>query len=105
MANKLRVPDEIAVLIRKLHLQLKRKIKAVLKLILDDPAVGKSLKDELKELKSFRVSRFRIIYRVSSEECIEIVAVGPRKTIYEETLKLLKKEEDLSNHQEKQDII
>lgn len=89
---KIRVPDEIADLIRGSHPQLKRKIKAGLNHILADPQTGKSLKDELIGLKSYRVSRFRIIYRISTENIIDLVAIGPRKTIYEETFRIVKKE-------------
>ena len=89
---KLRVPDEVAGLIRNIHPHLRRKIKASLQAILSDPNSGKALKDELSGLRSFRVSCFRIIYRVSSEKQIEIIAVGPREHIYEETFRLLNKE-------------
>ena len=90
--RKLRVPDEIVALIRGCHPQLKRKIRAGLQRILTEPESGKSLKDELEGLKSYHISRFRIIYRISSKKTIDIVAVGPRKTIYEETYRLIKKE-------------
>jgi len=90
--RKLRVPDEVVALIRGCHPQLKRKIRAGLRHILTDPESGKSLKEELEGLKSYRISRFRIIYRLSTKQTIEIVAVGPRKTIYEETYRIIKKE-------------
>ena len=90
--KKLRVPDEIVALIRGCHPQLKRKIRAGLKHIVIEPGVGKSLKDELEGLRSNRISRFRIIYRISSTQIIDVVAVGPRKTIYEETYRIIKKE-------------
>lgn len=89
---KLRIPDDVAELIRNMHPHLKRKIKASLQVRLADPNSGKSLKDELIGLRSFRVSRFRIIYRILSEKQIEIVAIGPRERIYEETFRLLSKE-------------
>ena len=53
--------------------------------------MGKSLKDELEGEKSYRVSRFRIIYQISTKNIIEIVAIGPRTTIYEETFRTIKK--------------
>ena len=90
--RKLRVPDEIVALIGGCHPQLKRKIRDGLRHIVIDPESGKSLKDELEGLKSYRISRFRIIYRISSKQIIDIVAVGPRKTIYEETYRIIKKE-------------
>ena len=88
----LRVPDEIVALIRGCHPQLKRKIRAGLRHILTEPDSGTSLKDELDGLRSYRISRFRIIYRISSTQIIEVAAVGPRKAIYEETYRIIKKE-------------
>jgi mRNA interferase RelE/StbE len=89
--HTLRMPVETADLIRGMHPDLKKKIKAGLRAIMGDPQVGKPLRDELAGLHSMRVSKLRIIYRVSRRE-IEIVAVGPRIKIYEETYKLLQKE-------------
>ena len=77
--KNLRVPDEIVALIRGCHPQLKRKINSGLRHILTDAESGKSLKDDLEGLKSYRLGRFRIIYRISSNQTIDIVAVGPRK--------------------------
>ncbi len=75
--HKLLVPDNIAELIRTMHPHIKKKVKASLQIILSAPLSGKALKDELAGLRSFRVSKFRIIYRISRRKHIEIVAVGP----------------------------
>ncbi len=90
---KLRVPDETVEIVRTLHPHIKKKIKAALQTIISDPQAGKALRDELEGLRSFRVSRFRIVYRIASDSIIEIVAIGPRERIYEETLRLLRKED------------
>jgi len=71
-----------------MHPTLKRKTRASLKTILADPSAGKALKDELAGLRSFRVGTFRIIYRMT-RYVVEIVAIGPRGRIYEETYRLL----------------
>ncbi len=85
--------DETAGLVRTLHPDLKRKIKAALQTVLIDPQSGKALKDELKGLQSFKVGKFRVIYKTATDKrIIEVVAIGPRKTIYEETLRLLQRE-------------
>lgn len=89
---KLKIPHETAVLIRNLHPDLKSRIKAALKAVLQDPHSGKALKDELSGLRSFQIRRLRLIYRISSDEIIEIIAIGPRKNIYEETFKLISKD-------------
>jgi mRNA interferase RelE/StbE len=88
--RKFKVPDTVEELIRNLHPHLKKKVKASSQAIVSDPYSGKPLKDELAGLRSFRVSRFRIIYRISGKKLIEIIAIGPRECIYEETFRLLK---------------
>lgn len=90
--SRLRVPQNVAALVRKLHPGVKRKVRSGLTAILRDPASGKALKDELEGLRSYRLGRIRIIYRVGARGVIEIVAIGPRVTIYEATVRLLKKE-------------
>jgi mRNA interferase RelE/StbE len=72
-----------------MHPQLKQKIRAALRTIQNDPQAGKPLKEELAGLRSFRVNRFRIIYQIT-EGALEIVAIGPRPTIYEETFRLIR---------------
>jgi mRNA interferase RelE/StbE len=89
---KLVVPGDIRELIRTMHPSLKKKLKSSMKMILSDPYSGKVLLDELAGLRSFRVSSFRIIYRIKDREQIELVAVGPRERIYEETLRIIQKE-------------
>jgi len=88
---RIRITDGLAEFIRGMHPHLKRKIKASLNIILSNPSEGKTLKDELSELRSFRVSRFRLIYRIQ-RNIVEIVAIGPRQRIYEETFLILRKE-------------
>lgn len=71
-------------MIRGLHPDLKRRVRSVLDDIVRNPAVGKSLRDELEGLRSCRIGRFRVVYRAVGT-AVEIVAVGPRRTIYQET--------------------
>jgi mRNA interferase RelE/StbE len=91
-AYRIKVPDSVGALLRGMHPHLKRKIKSSFKIIVSNPNEGKALKDELAGLRSFRVSKFRIVYRVR-KGIIEVVAVGPRDRIYEETLLLLRRED------------
>ncbi len=89
----LAVSEDIRKLIRTMHPSLKKKIKSSLKIVLSDPYSGKALMDELAGLRSFRVSSFRIIYRIKDPEQIELVTIGPRERIYKETLRIIQKEE------------
>jgi mRNA interferase RelE/StbE len=89
--HRLRAPASVAELVRGLHPDLKRKIRAALDLLRADPAAGKALRDELAGLRSLRVGPMRIVYRVAPGRVIDLIAIGPRRTIYEETLRLLRR--------------
>ena len=92
--RKLYVPHGVADLVRGLHPQLKKKIKAGLRLIVEEPDAGKPLRAELEGLRSLRVGRFRIVYRLATRSRnIEILAIGPRERIYEETFRLIQREQ------------
>jgi mRNA interferase RelE/StbE len=82
----------VATLVRTLHPHLKKKVRVSLEAILYDPSLGKELEEELAGLRTLRVSRYRIIYRISPGRQVEIVAIGPRARIYEETYRLVKKD-------------
>jgi mRNA interferase RelE/StbE len=88
---KLVVPKDLRELIRAMHPSLKKKVKASLKIILSEPYSGKALMDELLGLRSFRISSFRIIYRIKEPEQIELVTIGPRERIYQETYRIIQK--------------
>lgn len=90
--RRLRIPAELAQAVRGTHPDIKKKVKLSLAPIQSDPSIGKALKDDLACLRSFKTGRIRIIYKVLEQE-IQIVAVGPRRTIYEETLRLIKREQ------------
>ena len=68
MPYTLRISNDIVSLIRGLHPQLKKKIRAALMEITDDPHTGKALKDELKGMWSYRIKRIRIIYRFTGKK-------------------------------------
>jgi mRNA interferase RelE/StbE len=92
VSHQLRIPDEVARFIRNLHPTIKRKVRAALQTIIKAPACGKPLQEELAGLRSYRIGRFRIVYRVAEDRSVEVVAVGPRKYIYEETYQRVRSE-------------
>lgn len=75
--------------LKNLHPNLKRKMRASLDEILANPHSGKELQDELKGFRTYRVGRFRIIYAIN-QKGIHVIGLGPRATIYEDTLHMLK---------------
>ena len=49
--------------------------------------------DELSGLRSFRFGMFRIIYAVVDKDLIEIVTTGTRTRVYEETYRIISREQ------------
>ena len=86
--HKLRMAEDLASLIRGMHPVLKKKVRASLKIILSDPTSGKALRDNLAGLRSFKIGRLRVVYR-ASKTAVQVVAIGPRSRIYEETARFV----------------
>ena len=76
------MPRVLRDLIRHLPPELKAKVKAALRTIADDRYRAKELSEELAGLRSYRVARSRVIYRIVGST-VQIVALGPRADIYE----------------------
>ncbi|MFT5208251.1 MAG: mRNA interferase RelE/StbE [Candidatus Omnitrophota bacterium] len=78
------IPPDVFKVIQVLSPTLKKQIRAALDSIEEDPYQGKALKDKLKGLFSFRVSRYRIIYKVIRNKVqIQIIDIGHRANIYQ----------------------
>lgn len=96
MTYHIDVDGEVAHLIRHLHPNRKKKIKQALRALAQDPLQGKALQEEFSGFMSYRVGTLRIIYIIDEKKKnIHIVALGPRRCIYEET------EKELCRHKKK----
>lgn len=89
--RRLLVPKGVADTVRTAHPEIRRKLRKAVEAVLSSPNAGKALKEELAGLRSYRVGRLRLIYRVAVDGTIEVVTIGPRSVIYEETARLLRK--------------
>ena len=89
-AYGVRYTPEAAGRIRKLHPDIKKQIRAAADRLVQGPLEGHALQQELSGLRSYRVGKYRIIYRIhDGERVIEILLVGRRRDIYEELRKNL----------------
>ena len=80
--------------IRHLPPEIKRAVKAALLQLLADPASGETLHGELTGLWKYRVRRYRVVYKVDRKaRSVEIVAVGQRRSIYEEVVELIRQQQ------------
>jgi len=63
---------------------VRAQIKAGLKELANNPYAGMELQDDLTELRSYRIKRYRIIYTaVTGEKTLKIYAIGHRREIYD----------------------
>ncbi|MBI3596000.1 MAG: type II toxin-antitoxin system RelE/ParE family toxin [Nitrospirae bacterium] len=89
-AFRVRYTPEAASLIRKLHPEIKRRIRGGIKTLLENPLSGHELRFELSGFRSHRVKNYRIIYRLNDPEgFLEILFVGQRRDVYESLRALL----------------
>jgi mRNA interferase RelE/StbE len=73
-----------------LHPTVKKQLKDALYSRKDNPYSGKSLRDELIFYRSFKIKRYRVIYKIDdNSHNIIIVALGHRRDIYEVASKLM----------------
>ncbi|MBI2325084.1 MAG: type II toxin-antitoxin system RelE/ParE family toxin [Chloroflexi bacterium] len=63
-------------------------MRAALDEIRSDPTAGNDLQLELTGYRSLRVGRLRIVYRTGATT--EVIAIGPRETIYQDAARLLR---------------
>lgn len=90
-----RYTPEVATRIRKLHPEIKQEVRETVRTLLSSPLTGHELQYELSGYRSCRVRSYRILYRINDEAgTLDIVYVGPRRTVYEEFRALL---EDQTN--------
>jgi len=86
------IPPHVAEVIRHLPPDVKRGVKAAVRALSDNPAVGEPLQRELEGLLKYRVKRFRVVYAVDRQRrLIRIVAVGHRRVVYEELADLVRR--------------
>lgn len=68
--------------LKRIDRQIQIRILKELKILENNPLVGKQLVGRLSEFKSFRVGDYRIIYQVSEQKII-IRTIGHRKKVYD----------------------
>jgi mRNA interferase RelE/StbE len=89
---QIKFTPEAARLFSKFHPENERLIKAAIKELRQDAHSGDDLQEELSGFKSYKLKRYRILYRINEEEnVIEVYYVGHRKDVYEQFRLLLNK--------------
>ena len=86
------IPPDVAALMRGLPPEIKRAVRAAIRTLAANPASGEPLRGELHGCFKWRVRNYRIVYELErSARVIRILAVGRRRSIYEELTEALRK--------------
>lgn len=80
-----RIPPEKQAQIRHLPPDLKQHVWEAIEIIAKDPNAGKPLEDDLAGYRSYRIGRYRLIYRLFDARLV-FEAFGSREHIYERFL-------------------
>ena len=79
------IPPRVADVIRHLPPEVKRAVRAAIRLLEDNPAAGEPLHGELRGHFKYRVRRFRIVYGIDRKHgMVRVLSVGHRRSVYEE---------------------
>jgi mRNA interferase RelE/StbE len=82
---RLVIAPQAAEVVRALHPDLKRSVRSALDALGHTPSLGEPLRGDLAGLWRYRVRRFRIVYELDrSARLVRVMAVGPRRRIYED---------------------
>ena len=89
---RVRFTPEAAELLSTFHPENKKQIKAAIKELCQDPYSGGDLEEELSGFKSYKMKRYRILYKLNeAENVIEVYHVGHRRDVYDQFRLLLNK--------------
>ena len=89
---RIRFTPEAAGLLSKIHPENKKLIKAAIEELRQDPHSGSDLEEELSGFNSYKIKRYRILYKMNEEEnVIEVYYIGHRRDVYEQFRCLLNK--------------
>ena len=84
MLYKIKATRTTHELMASFHPEVKRVIKEALKDLKENPNLGKDLQRELSGYQSYRIKRYRIIYKIDIvNKTIVLHYVGHRREIYE----------------------
>jgi mRNA interferase RelE/StbE len=83
--------SEVSAVIRHFPPEVKRALKAAIRALTRNPEIGEPLHGELEGRLKYRVRRYRIVYQLNrAARVLHVVAVGHRRSIYEEVAEELR---------------
>jgi mRNA interferase RelE/StbE len=83
MEYKIVLPKKAQKDLNEIDVRYKQKIQAALLSLSSDPFLGKKLRGEMKEQRSYEVWPYRIIYEIRRKELvILIIRIGHRQGVY-----------------------
>ena len=92
MVYQVRIPPHLAAALAQLPPAVKRDAREACRVLSCDPHAGDPLERELRGLRKYRIRSFRVVYRImAAERMIQILAIGPRHTIYDVVRELIER--------------
>jgi mRNA-degrading endonuclease RelE of RelBE toxin-antitoxin system len=86
LRRPLALPDPVVETLRRLPPPIKRQLRQALDALALGQCAGKPLQLELQGYRSLRVRRYRVIYREAEDGALQMPAIGPRASIYQDAV-------------------
>lgn len=84
MVYQVSIPPQVAEVITGLPPAIKRDARQAFRVLCQAPRAGEPLQRELAGLWKYRIRAFRVVYRIAAHRrLIQVMAVGPRETVYD----------------------
>lgn len=84
MSYRIQLAPTAAEAFISLHPEIRKQLRAGMKDLAENPYAGKILQNELSEFLTYRIKRYRIIYKIDSvAKLIKIYMIGHRADIYD----------------------
>ena len=93
MPYQIKLTETVGKLIVSFHPELKKRTKAALFDIANNPYIGKELQEDLSSYLTYRFKHYRVIYTIEEEsKTIIIHLIWQRRDVYELLAKLIRTE-------------
>lgn len=84
MVYQIKLTRTVAKVLRNFHPDIKKLTKSALKVIADNPYLGKELQEDLEGYLSYRFKRYRVVYIVDEEtKTVILHMVWPKRNVYD----------------------
>ena len=87
---RVQLAPTVAKALSSFHPDIRKQLKAGMKELADNPYAGKMMQEKLAGFRTYRMKRYRVVYKVDEDEkLVRVYMIGHRREIYDLFSKLV----------------